>query len=177
MRRANSPYWTLRVALLGTLTITTLGGGACEEHQVCDQAGCAYPARIVLEVPAQDEPLALELCRNDECGTILWTVENGRAVASPAEVLTQPEVDCFVNVSKDPWWFFMGFGLSLSPAERIDGDYYRVTLSVNRTGEVLANFEDHVTYVSFYPNGPDCDKEICRVANGGPFGYAGGNSD
>lgn len=71
--------------------------------------------------------------------------------------------------------FFVDFGLSLSNAERIDGDYYRVTISVNRTGEVLANIEDNVTYADMYPNGRKCEKEACRVPNGGPFDPYNGN--
>lgn len=146
--------------------------GACgEDGALCHLPGCDLPARCVITVqPTDDEPLLLDLCRNDACGTIRWALVDGKIVADPGSSLAYPLVYSAINRHPGGWEFFVFFQ-EQPGMERRSGDYFRVTISVESTGEVLANLEDNITYVEVVPNGPECqlEGERCLVPEGGPF--------
>lgn len=164
----------VRRALRSLLVVASaaLFVGACgEDGALCHLTGCDLPARCVITVqPTDDEPLLLELCRNDACGTIRWALVDGKIVADPGSSLADPLVNCAVNRHPDGWEFFVFFQ-EQAGIERRSGDYFRVTISVESTGEVLANLEDNITYVEVFPIGPQCqlEGEHCLVPEGGPF--------
>ena len=69
-------------------SLAALFVGACgEDGALCHLTGCDLPARCVITVqPTDDEPLLLDLCRNDACGTIRWALVDGKIAPTPQGV-------------------------------------------------------------------------------------------
>jgi hypothetical protein len=157
----------MRRALLSCLVTSSLAGlvASCSSH-ACGLVGCGASATLrVVRTPAAPpaSPLALVVCRNDDCRSASIAAPTAGAGPSStplpaADPSVMPSVDALLSARADQsleldvHWFV--------PGDVTDGDRYTITVH-DAQGHLLVNTSASATYATSTPNGPDC-APVCK---------------